>query len=204
MPSLVVGADGRVQEVLGLDRLGVAIGAGGKGTEASVGARVRQALASLRCRPSSRSGRRRTGGPGSGSGSGGTWPPGPGSTSVGAVPGMSAKVQATGAMTHQGAAAGFPPGAVRLRLDLTADGPQFRRAVYEGLKAVAGEGGQSLGDLTLERVETASRRQTLELVADPATLRPYRVDTGTHIVFKLRGQEAQTQSETKSFRFAWH
>jgi len=41
------------------------------------------------------------------------------------------------------------------------------------------------------------------LVADRRTLRPYRVETGTESVFKLRGEPAQRQSETKSFRFDW-
>lgn len=92
---------------------------------------------------------------------------------------------------------------VRLRLEMTADGPEFRRAVFAGLATVAGQDRQSLGDLSPGHVETASRRQTLELVTDPTTLRPYRVDMGTHIAFKLRGQPVQTQTEAKSFLFGW-
>ena len=208
MPSLLVGPDGRVQDVLGIERLGEALAAGGMGgagtarTDASA-ARLRQVLA----RPGVQAQLRARAGEDwrawVGVWVGRDLRPGAAIDIIGVVPGMGPAVQAKGAMTHTGVAAGFPSGAVRLRLVLTADGPEFRRAVFEGLAQVAGQDRQALGDLSLERIETASRRQTLELVTDPATLRPYRVDMGTHIVFRLRGQEAQTQSEAKSFRFQW-
>lgn len=209
MPSLLVGSDGRLRDVLGIERLGEALAAGATGgagtarTDAST-ARLRQVLA----RPGVQAQLRARAGEDwrawVGVWVGRDLRPGASIDIVGVVPGMGPTVQAKGVMTHAGVAAGFPHGAVRLRLELTADGPEFRQAVFEGLAQVAGQDGQSLGDLSLELIEAASRRQTLELVTDPATLRPYRVDMGTHIVFQLRGQEAQTQSEAKSFRFQWH
>jgi hypothetical protein len=208
MPSLLVGADGRVQDVLGIERLGDAIVAGGLGgadsarTDAAA-ARLRQVLA----RPGVQAQLRARAGEDwrawVGVWVGRDLRPGAALDIVGVVPGMGPAVQAKGVMTYTGVAAGFPPSAVRLRLELTADGPEFRRAVFDGLAKVAGQDRQSLGDLSPEHVETASRRQTLELVTDPATLRPYRVDMGTHIAFKLRGQPVQTQTEAKSFLFEW-
>lgn len=116
---------------------------------------------------------------------------------------LGTRVQATGTLAHLGPAAGFPAGAVRLRLELTAAGKDLAQAVYGGLAEAAREAMRPLGDLSPEWIEAASRTQSVELVADPGTLRPYRVDRETRTLVRLRGEPAQIQIETKSFRFEW-
>ncbi len=116
---------------------------------------------------------------------------------------LGTRVQAKGKLAHLGPAAGFPAGAVRLRLELTAAGKDLAQAVYGGLAEAARESLRPLGKLSPEGVEAASRTQSVELVADPSTLRPYRVDREARTLVRLRGEPVQTQTETKSFRFDW-
>ncbi len=200
MPSLLIGKDGRVQKVLGLGRLAEALVADSPEAKR---ADLRRALASpkLRAELEAKAGEDWNGWVG-------VWlgrevPAGGRLALTATTEVLGDQVQSRGSIADLGRVEGDPAGAVRLRLELTADGPDLARAVFGALERMARDSGQPLGGLGLDKVETASRRDFVVLVADRSTLRPYRVETGTQSVFKLRGEAAQRQSETKSFRFDW-
>lgn len=84
------------------------------------------------------------------------------------------KVPASGYFAHRGDAPGRL-GLVRLRMQLVADGPGFRGVLFQTLAALAARAGQPQTSFTADRIEHAERREIVELVTDAKTLLPYEV-----------------------------
>jgi hypothetical protein len=200
MPSLLIGQDGRVREVLGLGHLAEALVA--DSPEAKRDA-LRLALASPRVQAEFEARATEDWNLWVGIWLGREVPAGGRLVLSSKVDALGTQVEAHGFIADLGSEKGLPGAARKFRLELTADGPDFAKALFDELAGVARVSGRPLGDLSPERIETASRRQFVEAVMDPGTLRPYRVETGTESVFKLRGEPAQSDAETKSFRFEW-
>jgi hypothetical protein len=95
-------------------------------------------------------------------------------------------------------------GAVKLRMELTMEGPEFRRALYQMLAAMAEGSGQDMGDFSADRIKQARRVQRVEAVTDPKTLRPYSINASVEMTFGVEGKgETQRRVETKRFKFDW-
>lgn len=111
-------------------------------------------------------------------------------------------IPARGYFEHLGEAEGYP-GAVRLRMEMVVDGPQFREALFRTLSGLARRAGKPMEGLSADAIEFAERRQIVEVVTDPDTLRPYEAHTTTLVTMRIKDQPERQEKESKSFDFAW-
>ncbi len=115
---------------------------------------------------------------------------------------MGAEIPATGFYEDLGPVLEYP-GARRLRLEVTAEGPAFAEAIHQMIAAMGERSGQSIGDLSVEDIKLARRVHRIELVTDPSTLMPHEVDTLVEVTFQVEGEAVNRQREHKHFRFDW-
>jgi hypothetical protein len=96
------------------------------------------------------------------------------------------------------------PRCVRLRSESTLDGPEFSAAMANMLRKFAG---QSTGRPDLEAfltsIRSVSRRDVLDAVTDPSTLRPASVTTESTMRLVADGHPPADQIERITYEFAW-
>lgn len=91
----------------------------------------------------------------------------------------------------------------RLRLQVTAEGPEFAGAIFRMVAGMAEQAGQPIDGLTADKIRLARRVHRIEVITDPATLIPYEVETLVDVTFQVEGEEISRQRERKRFRFDW-
>ena len=195
MPSLLIGEDGRVQEVLGLGRLAEALVADSPEAKR---ADLRRALAPPKLRHS-KAGEDWNGWVG-------VWlgrevPAGGRLALTATTEVLGAQVQSRGSIADLGRVEGDPAGAIRFVSKLTADGPDLARAVFGALERIAPGPRQPLGSLGLDKVESASRRDLVVLVADRSALDPTGPPTPERLAAR-RGGSAPVGDRVLPLRLA--
>lgn len=113
-------------------------------------------------------------------------------------------VPSKGFFEHIGAADGEQPGAARLAFQLNAAGEPLRKAIYQSIVKAYEQADQSIPEeISLETVKSAKRRERVDILTDPETMRPYEVRAVTTLELDLGEQGPQVRIEEKVFRFDW-
>lgn len=113
-------------------------------------------------------------------------------------------VPSRGSFEHLGAAEAEQPGAARLAFQLNAEGEPLRQAIYESIVKAYEQADQPIPEeISLEMIESAKRRERVDVLTDPETMRPYEVRAVTSLELDMGEQGPQVRIEEKVFRFDW-
>jgi hypothetical protein len=107
-----------------------------------------------------------------------------------------------GTMENLGPDPAFP-GGVRLRTEVVTQGPELLVGAVKTMAAAISEKPGADLDAFLETIESAERTVTIEVVTDPKTLRPYRAESSMVLTARIKGREPEARREIKRFRFDW-
>ncbi|MCB1744043.1 MAG: hypothetical protein KDK91_26960 [Gammaproteobacteria bacterium] len=99
--------------------------------------------------------------------------------------------------------AGSAPGRVRYRMRSIADGDAIKQALGRFLEKMSSVSGGSSSANPTTLIESVAQSSMVEIVTDPRTLQPDRVEVQALSLIKLAGQPARQTEQRNIYSFQW-